>query len=171
MLLGTGVIGDFVRDGGYLTLGSRLKRLGERLQAEVQELARAEGVELPAGLFPTLGALDAAGSLTVGELADALGISQPGATHNVAKLAGLGLVRSVRRTADRRVKTVTLTGRGKALVEATRDDLWPRVEQGVAALCAGLDGPFLDDLAAIERALDDQPLRVRAARVGRGDDA
>jgi len=75
MLPEAGVIGDFVRDGGYLTLGSRLKRLGERLQVEVQELARAEGVDLPAGRFPTMGALDAAGSLTVGELADGLGIS------------------------------------------------------------------------------------------------
>ena len=32
------MIGDFVGDRGYLTLGSRLKRLGERLHAEVQEL-------------------------------------------------------------------------------------------------------------------------------------
>src|SRR3954449_6641496 len=127
MLTGAGVIGDFVRDGGYLTLGSRLKRLGERLQVEVQELARAEGVDLPAGLFPTMGALDAAGSLTVGELADGLGISQPGATHNVTRLASLGLVRSVRRTADRRVKAVTLTEQGKALVQAAKHDLWPRV--------------------------------------------
>lgn len=165
-----GVIGDFVRERGYLTLGSRLKRLGERLQAEVQELARAEGVDLPAGLFPTLGALDTAGSLTVGELAQGLGISQPGATHNVLRLTKLGLVRSVRRSVDRRVKAVTLTERGQALVEATRDDLWPRVERGVAALCAGADGPLLASLAAIERALDEQPLHVRAARAGSGAD-
>jgi DNA-binding MarR family transcriptional regulator len=160
----TDVIGDFVKDRGYLTLGSRFKRLGERLQAEVQELARAEGVDLPAGLFPTIGALDRAGGLTIGELAEALGISQPGATRNVEKLAKRGLVQSVRRAADRRVKAVTLTDRGRTLVLATKHDLWPRVEQGVGEICDGLGGSLLEILADIERALDQKPLQVRAAK-------
>ena len=163
--------GDFVKERGYLTLGSRLKRLGERLQGEVQELARVEGVDLPAGLFPTIGALDVEGGLTIGELAQALGITQPGATRNVEKLTRLGLVRSVRRAADRRIKAVTLTDRGKALVLATRHDLWRRVEQGVAEICDGLAGPVLEVLTGIEQALDDQPLRVRAARRGSDGDA
>ena len=158
------MVGDFVKDRGYLTLGSRFKRLGERLQGEVQELARAEGVSLPAGLFPTIGALELAGSLTIGELAQALGISQPGATRNVEKLAKLGLVRSVRTRADRRIKAVTLTDRGRTLVLATKHDLWPRVEAGVAEICDGLDGSLLEILTAIERAIDDKPLHVRAAR-------
>lgn len=165
------MIGDFVGDRGYLTLGSRFRRLGERLQAEVQELARAEGVELPAGLFPTIGALDLAGSLSIGELAEALGISQPGATRNVEKLTKLGLVRSVRRTADRRVKVVTLTDSGRMLVLATKHDLWPRVERGVAGICDTLGGSLLEILAGLERALDEKPLRVRAARRGSADDA
>ena len=130
----------------------------------MQELARAEGVDLPAGLFPTIGALDLAGSLTIGELAEALGISQPGATRNVEKLAKLGLVKSVRGPADRRVKAVTLTDKGRALVLATKLDLWHRVEQGVAEICDGLDGPLLAILAGIERALDQKPLQVRAAK-------
>lgn len=163
------MVGDFVKDRGYLTLGSRLKRLGERLQGEVQELARSEGVDLPPGLFPTIGALDLAGSLTIGELAEALGISQPGATRNVEKLAKLGLVGSVRGTADRRIKAVTLTDRGEALVLATKNDLWPRVESGVAEICDGLEGPLLEILAGIERALDEKPLHARAAR-RRSDD-
>lgn len=162
------MVGDFVKERGYLTLGSRFKRLGERLQSEVQELARAEGFDVPAGLFPAIGALDEAGSLTIGELAEALGISQPGATRSVEKLVKLGLVKSIRRPADRRIKAVTLTDRCQAMVLAAKDDLWPRVEQGVAEICAGLDGPLLESLAAIERALDDEPLQRRAAKP-RGD--
>lgn len=165
------MVGDFVKERGYLTLGSRFKRLGERLQGEVQELARAEGFDVPAGLFPAIGALDEAGSLTIGELAEALGISQPGATRTVEKLARLGLVRSVRRPADRRIKAVTLTDACKALVLAAKDDLWPRVERGVAEICDGLGGPLLESLAAIERALDDQPLHRRAARPRSAADA
>lgn len=165
------MVGDFVKDCGYLTLGSRFKRLGERLQGEVQQLARAEGVDVPAGLFPTIGALELSGGLTIGELAKALGISQPGATRNVEKLAKLGLVESVRGPGDRRIKAVTLTDRCRTLVLATKHDLWPRVERGVAEICAGLDGPLLEILTAIERALDDRPLQVRAAKRRSGGDA
>jgi DNA-binding MarR family transcriptional regulator len=155
---------DFVRERGYLTLGSRLKRLGERLQAEVQELARAEGIDLPAGLFPTVGALAEAGSLTIGELAQALGISQPGATRNVDKLVRLGLVESVPGGTDRRVRAVALSDQGRRLVVATEHDLWPRIGQAVAEICSGLDGPLLDILSGIEWALDRRPLHVRAAK-------
>ena len=165
------MVGDFVKDRGYLTLGSRFKRLGERLQGEVQELARAEGIDVPPGLFPAIGALDLAGSLTIGELAEALGISQPGATRNVEKLVRLGLVRSVRRTADRRVKAVTLTDRCKTLVLTTKHDLWFRVEEGVAEICDALHGPLLEILTGIERALDDKPLHVRAAKRRSGEHA
>ncbi|MGD9509946.1 MAG: MarR family winged helix-turn-helix transcriptional regulator [Geminicoccaceae bacterium] len=163
------MVADFVRDRGYLTLGSRFKRLGERLQGDVQELARSEGIDLPPGLLPTIGALDLAGSLSIGELAQALGISQPGATRNVEKLTRLGLVRSVRGTADRRVRTVALTDRCRTQILATKDDLWPRVERGVAEICEGLEGPLLDILTGIERALDERPLHVRAAKRGDGD--
>ena len=163
---GSVTIRDFVRERGFLTLGSRFRRLGERLQAEVQELARAEGITLPAALFPTVGVLAEAGTLTVGELAQALGISQPGATRNVDRLVTLGLVEAVGGGADRRVRAVALSDRGRQLVRATEHDLWPRVAQAVAEICGGHHGPLLDLLAGIERALDERPLHVRAARCG-----
>ena len=31
--------------------------------------------------------------------------------------------------------------------------LWPRVDRAVAGLCAGLSGPLLDQIAALERAI------------------
>ena len=74
------------------------------------------------------------------------------------------MVRSVRARADRRIKAVTLTDRGRTLVLATKHDLWPRVEAGVAEICDGLDGSLLEILTAIERAIDDKPLHVRPAR-------
>lgn len=157
---------DFVRERGHLTLGSRLKRLGERFQAEVQELARAEGIDLPAGLFPAVSVLAEAGTLSIGELAEALGISQPGATRNVDKMFRLGLVDSVPGNTDRRFRAVKLSDRGRQLVRATEHDLWPRVEQAVAEICHGVDGPLLDVLSRIERALDQRPLHVRAAKRG-----
>ena len=86
------MVEDFVRERGYLTLGSRFKRLGDRLQADVSRLAESEGVGVPAGLLPILGVLDRHGPLTVGRIAEALGIAQPGVTRTLSQLVSLGLV-------------------------------------------------------------------------------
>ena len=38
---------DVVRELGFLTLGSRLKRMGERLQAQTQELLQDAKIAVP----------------------------------------------------------------------------------------------------------------------------
>lgn len=160
--------GDIVASLGHLTLGSRLKRLGERLQGETTRFIQAEGVDLPSSWFPLLAALDRRGGATVGELADALGVSQPGVTRSVANLARIGLVEVATGDDDRRRRTVRLTAEGAALVARARRDLWPRIDAAVADACAGLDGSFLDQVSALERRLDDAPIDRRAAVAAAG---
>lgn len=42
---------DVVRELGHLALGSRFKRIGERLQAQTQVLLEEAGIALPASQF------------------------------------------------------------------------------------------------------------------------
>ena len=42
------MVEDVVKELGYLALGTRLKRLGERLQAQTQVLLEEDGLDLPA---------------------------------------------------------------------------------------------------------------------------
>ena len=155
---------DVVKSLGYLALGTRLKRLGERLQAQTQlVLAQAE-LDLPAGHFPVLAALDRLGCLNVGELTEALGVSQPGVTRMLDKLQAEGLLRSVQSADDRRVRTIELTRSGQQLVSRAKRLAWPKVEAAVADACAGSAEALLPALAALEAALAEMPL---SARVGR----
>lgn len=155
---------DIVRAFGYLTLGSRFKRIGERLQGDVQRLARSEGIEVPPGLMPVLGALDHHGSLTVGELATALGVAQPGVTRGLAQLKEMGLVTSARPGKDQRQRRVTLSEKGAAQVQWMKADLWPRLARAVEAMCTPLDGSLLRQLDGLEAALDDRALDWRARK-------
>ena len=162
---------DVVRDLGHLTLGSRLKRLGERLQAQAQDVIDEAGVELPASHFPLLAALDRLGPLGVGELAQAVGTSQPGVTRMLDNLQSRGWVSSQRQSADRRVRPIVLTRAGRQLITRSKQAIWPRIEAAVADACAGGPGSLLAQLSALEDALADAPLQVRAARLatrGRG---
>jgi DNA-binding MarR family transcriptional regulator len=152
---------DVVKNLGYLALGTRLKRLGERLQAQTQVVLGEENVELPAGHFPLLTALDRLGSLSVGGLTEALGVSQPGVTRMLDKLQADGLVRSVQSEDDRRVRSIELTRSGRQLLANAKRTVWPRVEAAVADACAGRAATLLTALAALEEALAERPLSAR----------
>ncbi len=155
---------DVLRSLGYLCLGSRMKRLGEQLQADAQRLLDRLDPALQAGYHPLLAALDRLGPLTIGDLARALRISQPGVTRSVGRLVAQGLVAVRPADDDQRQRIVALTERGRTLVTAAKAELWPAIEAAVSDLCAGLSGPLLSQLASIEDGLAAVSLAERAAR-------
>ncbi len=157
-------IEDVVRTLGYLTLGTRLKRIGERLQAQTQRILDAHDLEVPAGQFPFLAAIDRSGPLTVGGLAEAVGVTQPAATRSLSQLRRAGLVAITQASDDQRCKRVSLTRAGRHAVDRGKRAVWPEIEAAVRSACRGLSGPLLDQLAGLEDGLDAVPLERRAAR-------
>lgn len=156
---------DVVRSFGFLTLGTRMKRIGERLQADTQKIIESFGAPIQASQYPFLAALDRLGPLTIGEFAEAIGITQPGATRTVGQLVKLGLLESETAPDDQRRRIVSLTREGQRLVAAAKRDVWPRIREAVADLCGDLDGPLLDQLAVIEEGLGAVPLDRRVTKV------
>ena len=110
-------IEDVVRELGHLSLGTRLKRIGETLQAQTQAVLAAHGFELPAAYFPLLAALDRLGPLSVGELSQAVGVSQPVVTRSLRGLEDDGRVQSEAGEGDRRVRRVGLSRTGRGVVQ------------------------------------------------------
>lgn len=157
------MVEDIVRNFGFLTLGSRMKRIGERLQADTQRIMDEMGADLQASQYPFLAAVDRLGPLTLGDLAVAVGITQPGATRSLAQLVKLGLLDARQAKDDQRRKVITLTKKGQRLVDSAKQDVWPRIEAAVRDLCGDLSGPLLPQLAAIEEGLEERPLAKRPA--------
>ncbi len=155
---------DILRSLGYLCLGSRLKRMGEQLQANTQRLLDGLDVRVQSSQYPLLAALDKLGPLPVGELAQSLGVTQPGVTRSVSLLVDLGLVEATQSNDDQRRRMVSLTASGQHLVDVAKRDVWPQVENAVADLCRDLSGPLLDQLAAIEDGLATTPLYRRVEK-------
>jgi len=155
--------GDIVAELGHLFLGTRLKRLAERMQADVLKVAVEAGLPIQPSQYPLLALIEREGSVTVGQIAETLGISQPGVTRNMARLIDLGLVEVTRDGRDQRQKSLSLSDAGKAAMEVSKREVWPRIDMAVAAMCGPLSGPLLGQISAIERALDEKPLDRRAA--------
>ena len=156
------MVEDVVRSLGFLCLGSRFRRIGERLQADTQQIIDELGVTLQSAQYPFLAAIDRAGPLTIGELAQAVGITQPGATRTISQLLELGYVDMRASVEDQRRRLISLTPKGQSLIDYSKNSVWPRVEQAVRELCGHLSGPMLEQLAALEEGLAQAPLARRA---------
>lgn len=152
---------DIIRDLGFLALGSRLKRIGEWLQNDVQRLCKARGIMVPVSLFPMLVAIAKNEEITVGDLALTLGVTQPGVSRSVVQLKKLRLIEITRKPGDQRSKFIRLSMKGRELVSNGEHNLWPAIEKAVAVMCAGLEGPLLRQLSDLEDELVRMPVDQR----------
>lgn len=157
------MVDDVVRSKGYLTLGSRMRRLGELLQSQVQELIDERNLRIQAHQYPLLAALDENGALAVGDLAEALGVSQPGVTRSVGQLARQGTVAVSRGKQDQRTTVVALTDQGRMIVEDGRKNVWPHIEASLAEILSGQSGPMLAQLDNLEDSLKRASLLQRVS--------
>lgn len=153
---------DILREYGPLFLGSRLKRLGERMQAGAAKVTLDAGLPVQPAHMSFLGALDGR-PMTVGQLTQTVGISQPGVTRAIGQLIDLGLVHS-EPGEDQRQRRLSLTSAGAAVLARAKLHVWPQVEAAVLELFGGHPESFIDQIAALENALDDTPLDMLAAR-------
>lgn len=154
--------GDLLKERGHLFLGSRLKRLAERMQSEVVHVAEHAGLAIQPSQYPLLATLDRYGPQTIGELTEAMELSQPTVTRSVSRLIEMGLVEAGRLHRDQRHKTISLTKAGQAALATSKALVWPRIEAAVARMLEPLSGSFLDQIAAIEDMLAQRPLDQRA---------
>ena len=155
---------DVVAELGSVMLGSRLKRLGERLQGSAATLLEDAGVPLQSGQVAVMLALES-GPLTVGRISDDTGTSQPGVTRTLGQLDKLGMVSRITGT-DQRERLARLTPAGEAAMKRIRALVWPRVGIAVDHMLAGLSpAPLLEQIAGLEAALATRSLALRTADV------
>lgn len=152
---------DILRNFGHLAIGSRLKRLAERLQNDAARAHARMGYPMKPAQFPLLAALDRRGPLTVGEATEVLGLSQPSVTRTLGSLIALDLVETERDPHDSRVKRIRLTSEGELLLLRMKLELWPAIDHAAASLTADAHGDFLSMISHIEDALKVQSLDAR----------
>ena len=157
---------DILADLGVLFLGSRLKRLGDRLQTEAGAILQAMDFPVQPAQQPVLAVLRREGPRTVGAIAQHLRLSQPTATRVVQALLDQGLVEVSKAGRDQRLKRMSLTPAGEALMDRLEHDLWPRVEAAAIELCGGRHQDLMDAIAKVEAALDRRSLTDRTLAPG-----
>ncbi|MEM0984871.1 MAG: bifunctional helix-turn-helix transcriptional regulator/GNAT family N-acetyltransferase [Pseudomonadota bacterium] len=154
---------DILSDAGYLALGSRLKRLADRLLADAAVVHAESAEPLQPGQFPLVAALDRYGPMTVNDAAAALGVSQPAVTRAAGELVKAGLAHSTPSDDDRRQRTLTLSAEGQNSIERLKRTMWPRVEAEARQLFSNLSGDMLAQVSTIEARLSERSMAQRVA--------
>lgn len=147
---------DVLWDLSAVFLGKRLKRLGEQIQERFATLITDAGLPMKPAHMPLLAALEAR-AMTVGQLAGAVGVSQPDVTRRVSQLVRLGLVQS-QHGKDQRERKISLTPAGYEALAYAKQHVWPQVEEVVNVLLNGKCAEFLERLAGLEAALEATPV-------------
>src|SRR5579872_2757833 len=152
---------DIIAELGEIFLGSRLKRLAEKMQGGAARFVGSLGINVQPTHMGLLAALDRS-PLTIGQLGEAVGTSQPGVTRGIGQLIDMGLVEAERGT-DRRQRTLCLSRDGVALMARIKLEVWPQLAHAVKSITDELSGTFLEQIAAIELAISEKPLELRAS--------
>ena len=142
---------DFIKELGVLALGSRLKRLLERMNGDISRFYRTLGVGFEARWFPIIRLLGERSPLPITGIADALGLTHPAVNKLVALLARAGLVASATDERDRRRRLVELTKKGRV----THEMLQPVWEDMRGTLSALHEEPGCSFLASLEHLEDE----------------
>ncbi|WP_224372366.1 MarR family winged helix-turn-helix transcriptional regulator [Hyalangium versicolor] len=159
---------DYVRAKAGAAIGARLRRLSERIDSDAARAYAAQGVEFEQRWFGVLNQLALNGPMSVGALAEALGITHVSVSQTRVSLERAGLIRQEPDASDARRRLLSLNPQGKALA-ARLEPLWAAFEQASLSLDAEVGG-LIESLDRLEAALERQSLfdRISAAYKPRG---
>jgi len=157
---GRAVSKDLIAAYGSAGVGARLRRLSERIDREARSVYKHAGIDFEQRWVGVLLLLAERGSVTVGELTEALRITQPSVSQALRSLQVAKLVAARRDSRDPRRRLQSLTKAGLELVgKAT--PIWEALMEAARDLDrAGID--IVTPLAQIERELDEKSLVDRA---------
>jgi DNA-binding MarR family transcriptional regulator len=144
---------DFIRELRELGLGSRLKRLSERLNKSVAMIYRDQEVVFEPFWFPTVYLLYREKELSVTEIASALQMTHPAIIHILKDLEKQGYIRRRPDKTDKRRFILSLSPKGRGVVEKLIP-VWEAIRATAASLLMETNYNLLDNLTEIEEALD-----------------
>lgn len=152
---------DFLDDLGELALGSRLKRLSDRMIGDASQIYGQADVLFESRWFPLFALLIRQGPHSVGDACVRLGISQPAVSRFAKELVAAGLVEYTDDPKDGRRKVMSLSAEGRRTAEAIAP-LWRAVDHAARDLCAETGVDMYGAVRRLEESLAERSLTQRA---------
>ncbi|MDX2215565.1 MAG: GNAT family N-acetyltransferase [Oculatellaceae cyanobacterium bins.114] len=166
---------DFYSHTGKLALGSRLRRLSDKLTEDAAKVYALYDVPLDPKWFPVFYVLSHQEKASITEIAQMIGHSHPSVSQIVKEMSKKGLVTTDKDRQDARINVVRLSDSGRhlipklekqyidvaqaveALLSETQHDLWKALEEVEFLLT---NQSFLDRVKAIQKTRERQQIEI-----------
>ncbi len=151
---------SIVRNLGYIAVGTRFRMLTDRLMQDADKIYKSLGLEFEPRWFTVFYLINQKSPVTITELTDQLGYSQPAITQIVNSLIKKDLISSVKEQSDSRKKLLKITEKGEDLV-LKLIPVWQDIENAVKDLFNATGYDILHIIGKLESELDSKDIYTR----------
>jgi len=155
---------DFLDELAELALGSRLKRISEKLMNDASQVYKYCGIDIQPKWFTLLALIDNKQQVSVVDASQLLGLTQPAISQFSKDLVSRGLINSLPCKKDSRRKFLSLTNEGNLLVSKMRP-MWKAVDLAAKQLCSEAGEQFFEAIKQFEKSLSSQTLLQRSVEI------
>jgi DNA-binding MarR family transcriptional regulator/N-acetylglutamate synthase-like GNAT family acetyltransferase len=155
---------DFLDELEELALGTRLKRLSERMLSDAATVYAAFDIDMQPKWFSLLVLLDRRPQINIVEASQLLGISQPAVSQFCRQLEKKGLIDSQICENDSRKRVLSLSQVGQQQVDSMKP-IWQAVTLAARELSQELDNDLYQAIRKFEQALATKSLLNRTLSI------
>ena len=152
---------DFLNELGELALGSRLKRLSDRMMSDALSVYQELGHDLQPRWFTLMALLSKRKEIGVVEASELLGLSQPAISQFSRDLIKKGYITKKSDKTDSRKKNLSLTKNGLKILEEMQD-MWIAVDLAAKDICDEVSPGFFSSIVKLEEVLKNKSLKARS---------
>jgi DNA-binding MarR family transcriptional regulator len=147
---------------GQLVLGSRLRKLSERLMLEMGNIYKAKSIEFEPGWFHIMYLLSENEKMSITQISEMLQVSHPSVIQVIGVLEKRDIVKISIDSNDKRKRMVELSDNGTNLLERIKP-VWNEIDQMMIAFLSEdeFSKNILNAITEIEKKLDSKPLSER----------
>ena len=152
---------DIIKELGEIAVGSRLKRISDRINREISKIFREQNIDIEPSWLPLILFLKEQDAVAVREIAAAMNFTHPAVIHLLKQMEKKKLIETYQDENDKRKRLVRLNDYGKNVLNSASfllDDIKSSLNEVFSA--TGYDFIFITDL--LERELNDIALHKRA---------
>jgi len=159
------MIDNYYEKLGQLILGSRLRKLSERLMLEMGNIYKSRNIEFEPGWFHIMYLLSENEKMSITQISEMLQVSHPSVIQVVGVLEKRDIVKISIDSNDKRKRMIELSEIGSSLLERIKP-VWNEIDQMMIAFLS--EGEYsrniLNAITEIEKNLDAKPLSERMSR-------
>lgn len=151
---------DHLIDLGALALGSRFKRLADRLHQEVAQIYATQNIDFETRWFPIFNLLGQQGEMAITDVANRIGVSHPAVNQIAQEMIEAKLVVAKPDKADKRKRLLSLSTKGTRLFEELLKT-WRLINLSICEAIYDADETLLPAIEKFETALSANSLLRR----------